>query len=218
MSEQMLPINLGRRPVELLVLGAHADDTEIGCGGTSLRLAGDGLVGLLTWVVPSGLGSRAVEARTSAAVFLEDIQEPNVIERDFRDGFFPYVGAAVKEFFEELKLEVQPDLILTHRRAGQPQDHRLVAELTWNTWRHHLSLEYEIPKYEDDLGAPTIFVPLSRDTCASKVELLLKNFPSQTSRRWFTADTLWALLRLRGLECNAPSGFAEGLYARKLVL
>jgi LmbE family N-acetylglucosaminyl deacetylase len=220
MNDQMLPINLGRRPVELLVLGAHADDIEIGCGGTilRLRLAGDGLVGRLTWVVLSGLGPRAVEARTSAAVFLEDVQEPKGIVRDFRDGFFPYVGAAVKEFFEELKLEVQPDLTLAHRRGDQHQDHRLVAELTWNTWRHYLILEYEIPKYEGNLGAPTLFVPLSRDTCASKVELPLKNFPSQTLRRWFTADTFWALLRLRGLECNAPSGFAEGLYARKLVL
>jgi LmbE family N-acetylglucosaminyl deacetylase len=153
MNDQMLPINLGRRPVELLMLGAHADYIEMGCGGTILRLAGDGLVGRLTWVVLSGLGPRAVEAR-SAAVFLEDVQEPKGIVRHFRDGFFPYVGAAVKEFFEELKLEVQPDLILTHRRGDQHQDHRLVAELTWNTWRHYLILEYEILRCEGDLALP----------------------------------------------------------------
>ena len=217
-AERMLSIHLGTRRAELLVLGAHADDIEIGCGGTILRLVADGMVERLTWVVLSGLGPRAAEARHSAAVFLDGVQESKVVVGDLRDGFFPYVGPAVKEFFEDLKLKVRPDLILTHRRADQHQDHRLVAELTWNTWRDHLIFEYEIPKYEGDLGTPNLFVPLSRDTCASKVELLLKNFPSQASRRWFTADTFWAVLRLRGLECNAPGGFAEGLYARKLVL
>jgi LmbE family N-acetylglucosaminyl deacetylase len=214
----MLPVRLGTQRLELLVLGAHADDIEIGCGGTILRLVEDGQVDRLTWVVLSGNEPRAAEARNSASAFLEGARESRVIVTDFRDGFFPYSGPGVKEFFEDLKQAVQPDLILTHRRTDQHQDHRLVAELTWNTWRNHVILEYEIPKYEGDLGSPNFFVPLSRDTCERKVELLLKNFPSQASRRWFTADTFWALLRLRGLECNAPSGFAEGWYARKLML
>jgi LmbE family N-acetylglucosaminyl deacetylase len=210
-----LDLGTGRR---VLAIGAHADDLEIGCGGTLLRLLAEGAVAEVTWVVCSGTDERRAEATASAAAFLDGAERTRVTTERFRDGFFPYTGGEVKEFFETLKREVQPDLILTHRRADAHQDHRLVAELTWNTWRDHLVWEYEIPKYEGDLGAPNLFVPLDRATAERKVELLLKHFPSQAHRRWFGADTFWSVLRLRGLECNAPSGLAEGLYARKAVV
>ncbi len=170
------------------------------------------------WVVLSGVGQRADEARASAARFIGPRPERGIVVKDFRDGFFPWSGAAVKEYFEELKGAFQPDLIFTHRGADAHQDHRLVAELTWNTFRDHLILEYEIPKYEGDLRAPNLFVPVSEETAARKVELLLKGFPSQAQRRWFDAETFWSVLRLRGLESNAPARFAEGFHARKVVL
>src|SRR4029453_5358974 len=194
------------------------DHIEIGCGGTILRLAAEGVLGAVTWGVCSGQGQRRAEAEASAAAFLDGVPETRVVVEDFRDGFFPYVGYPAKEFFEELKARVRPALILTHRRADAHQDHRLVGELTWNTWRDHLVGEYEIPKYEGDLGAPNLFVPLDHETCERKVELLLKGFPSQAHRSWFSADTFWSLLRLRGLECNARSSLAEGLYLRKAVI
>ena len=210
-----LEIGTGRN---LLVLGAHCDDIEIGVGGTILRLAAEGRLASVTWAVMTSTPERAAEARSSAAAFLDGIAETRVEVASFRDGFLPYEGAEVKEHFEWLKGEVRPDLVLTHRRADVHQDHRLVAELTWNTWRDHLVLEYEIPKYEGDLGAPNLFVPLDGEICERKVELLHKHFPSQTGRRWFSADTFMSVLRLRGLECNSPSDHAEGLYVRKAIV
>jgi LmbE family N-acetylglucosaminyl deacetylase len=210
-----LDLGTGRH---LLALGAHADDIEIGCGGTILRLAAEGRLAAVTWVVGSGTDDRAAEARKSAEVFLAGVEQTRIEIAGFRDGFFPWQGDQVKELFERLKREVAPDLILTHRRADAHQDHRTMAELTWNTWRDHLVLEYEIPKYEGDLGNPNLLVPLDRETAERKVELLLSCFPSQSGRAWFTPDTFWALLRLRGMECNAPSGFAEGFHLRKAVI
>jgi LmbE family N-acetylglucosaminyl deacetylase len=210
-----LDLGTGRH---LLALGAHADDIEIGCGGTILRLAAEGRLAAVTWVVGSGTDDRAAEARKSAEVFLAGVEQTRIEIAGFRDGFFPWQGDQVKELFEQLKREVAPDLILTHRRADAHQDHRTMAELTWNTWRDHLVLEYEIPKYEGDLGNPNLLVPLDRETAERKVELLLSCFPSQSGRAWFTPDTFWALLRLRGMECNAPSGFAEGFHLRKAVI
>ena len=141
-----------------------------------------------------------------------------VVLKTFRDTFFPGQYAPIKEFFEELKQQVAPDLVFTHRREDLHQDHRLTAELTWCAFRDHLVLEYEIPKYEGDLGAPNVFVPLDEPVCRRKIDLLMESFPSQQAvRPWFTPDTYWALLRLRGLECNSPTRYAEGLYARKLL-
>jgi LmbE family N-acetylglucosaminyl deacetylase len=205
-------------PLRVLALGAHPDDIEIGCGGTILRLVDEHPNLALDWVVLSGLGERAAEAADSAAEFLDGAGEARVRVERFRDGFFPYEGGAVKELFERLKGQVAPDVILTHRLEDRHQDHRLVAELTWNTFRDHLILEYEIPKYEGDLGHPDVFVPLEPRHCERKVELLRKCFPSQSGRAWFSDDTFWALLRLRGLESNAPSRYAEAFHARKLVL
>ena len=206
------------RPLRILAIGAHPDDIEIGCGGTILRLVAEHPGLTVDWLVLSGLAERAHEATDSAAAFTEGAGQVRVTVERFRDGFLPYVGGAVKERFERLKAEVDPDLVLTHRLEDRHQDHRLMAELTWNTFRGHLILEYEIPKYEGDLGQPNLFVPLAPEHCERKVELLRKGFPSQAGRSWFSDDTFWATLRLRGLECKAPSRYAEGFQARKVVL
>ncbi|HZD00560.1 MAG TPA: PIG-L deacetylase family protein [Actinomycetes bacterium] len=216
----MLGLALGREPdapLRVLALGAHPDDIEIGCGGTLLRLVEEHSNLTVDWVVLSGAGERAGEAAESGAAFLEGAGAARVAVERFRDGFFPYIGVGVKEFFKGLESQIAPDLIFTHRLEDRHQDHRLVAELTWNTFRNHLILEYEIPKYEGDLGQPNLFVPLAREHCERKIQLLLKHFPSQAGRAWFTEDTFWAVLRLRGVESNAPSRFAEAFHARKVV-
>ncbi|MDP9206969.1 MAG: PIG-L family deacetylase [Actinomycetota bacterium] len=217
----MLGLSLARpdgAPPRLLAVGAHADDIEIGCGATILRLVAEHPGLSVDWLVLSGHGDRAGEAADSAAAFLTGAGTTRVMVEGFRDGFFPYDGGAVKERFERLKAEVAPDLVLTHRLEDRHQDHRLVAELTWNTFRDHLILEYEIPKYEGDLGRPNLYVPVGQEHGERKVELLRKCFPSQAGRSWFSDDTFWATLRLRGIECNAPGRYAEAFQARKLVL
>lgn len=217
----MLGLSLARpdgAPPRLLAVGAHADDIEIGCGATILRLVAEHPGLSVDWLVLSGHGDRAGEAADSAAAFLTGAGATRVVVEGFRDGFFPYDGGAVKERFERLKAEVAPDLVLTHRLEDRHQDHRLVAELTWNTFRDHLILEYEIPKYEGDLGRPNLYVPVGQEHGERKVELLRKCFPSQAGRSWFSDDTFWATLRLRGIECNAPGRYAEAFQARKLVL
>lgn len=217
----MLGLSLARpdgTPPRLLAVGAHADDIEIGCGATILRLVAEHPGLSVDWLVLSGHGDRAGEAADSAAAFLTGAGATRVMVEGFRDGFFPYDGGAVKERFERLKAEVAPDLVLTHRLEDRHQDHRLVAELTWNTFRDHLILEYEIPKYEGDLGRPNLYVPVGQEHGERKVELLRKCFPSQAGRSWFSDDTFWATLRLRGIECNAPGRYAEAFQARKLVL
>jgi LmbE family N-acetylglucosaminyl deacetylase len=217
----MLGLSLARpdgTPPRLLAVGAHADDIEIGCGATILRLVAEHPGLSVDWLVLSGHGERAGEAADSAAAFLAGAGATRVWVEGFRDGFFPYLGGAVKERFEQLKAEVAPDLVLTHRLEDRHQDHRLVAELTWNTFRDHLILEYEIPKYEGDLGRPNLYVPVGQEQGERKVELLRKCFPSQAGRSWWSDDTFWATLRLRGIECNSPGRYAEAFQARKLVL
>ncbi|MAD79241.1 MAG: PIG-L domain-containing protein [Planctomycetaceae bacterium] len=212
-------INLQIRDLRtILCIGAHADDIEIGCGGAILKLLADHPSAKVVWVVLSADDQREAEARRSAGEFLSDAAESHIVIRHFRDTFFPYDGGEIKEFFRELQGRVAPDVIFTHRREDMHQDHRLVAELTWNTFRNHLILEYEIPKYEGDLGAPNVFYPLDRSVCARKVETIYQEFESQQSRSWFTEETFWSLLRIRGIECEAPTGYAEALYARKLML
>jgi LmbE family N-acetylglucosaminyl deacetylase len=201
----------------VLCLGAHADDIEIGCGGTILSLLETDQPPAVTWVVFSAAGSRAAEAQQSAERFLAGTAKREIVLNTFRDGFFPYTGAQVKEAFEELKAKVSPDLVFTHYRHDLHQDHRTVAELTWNTFRDHLILEYEIPKYDGDLGAPNVFLPLSEPLCRQKIDTILTSFKSQSGKRWFSEELFRALLRLRGMECNAPSGYAEAFYGRKLV-
>jgi LmbE family N-acetylglucosaminyl deacetylase len=170
------------------------------------------------WVVLSATPAREVEARASAAVFLAAAASKSVTVKSFRESYFPYAGAEIKEFFELLKGSVQPDLILCHHRLDLHQDHRLVAELVWNTFRNHVIAEYEIAKFEGDLGTPNLFVPLSRALAKRKVELLLEHFPSQSSRTWFRPETFDGLMSLRGIECNAAEGKAEAFHVRKLVV
>lgn len=214
---QLVLSNGGGSPLHILCLGAHSDDIEIGCGGTILRLAQEHPGCVFHWVVFSATGVRKAEAQCAAERFTGCTLKTPLL-RDFRDGFLPFMGAEVKEVFESLKQGVSPDLIFTHTRNDAHQDHRLIAELTWNTFRDHLILEYEVPKYDGDMGQPSMFVPLSSELCERKVRYLLETFQSQLCRRWFREDTFKSLMRLRGMECNAPSGYAEAFYCRKLVL
>jgi LmbE family N-acetylglucosaminyl deacetylase len=213
--------------LSVLALGAHPDDIEIGCGGTLLRLLGEGRVDHVDWVVVTTDDERAAEAKASAAAYaaaggdtsIEVLFPDPAVFGELRDGFLPYLGYHVKEVFEHLKATRRaPDLILAPRRDDAHQDHRLLAELALNTWRDHAIWEYEIPKYDGDLGTPNLYVPLDRDTCERKVALLAEHFPSQAGRAWFDRETFWALPRLRGVECNAPSGLAEGFHVRKVVV
>jgi LmbE family N-acetylglucosaminyl deacetylase len=207
-----------REPLRLLCLGAHCDDIEIGCGGTILKLAAGGREMEVHWSVFSSDEQRNQEALRSAEAFLCDVTTKKVTVLGLRDGFFPYIGADLKERFEQLKAELSPDLILTHYRNDLHQDHRLVSELTWNTFRNHLVLEYEIPKYDGDFGSPNFFVPLDESTCRRKIDTILGAFQSQNGKHWFSRDLFSAVLRLRGMEANACSGYAEGFYCRKAVL
>jgi LmbE family N-acetylglucosaminyl deacetylase len=205
------------RPLQVLCLGAHSDDIEIGCGGTILRLSKDYPCCAFHWTVFSAIGERETEARRAAALFAGPaLRGPNL--NRFPDGFMPYVGAEIKAVFEELKQMISPDLIFTTSRKDAHQDHRLISELTWNTFRNHFILEYEIPKYDGDLGQPAVFVPLEPEQYNTKVDHLMELFPSQHGKRWFQPETFLSLMRLRGMECNAPCGYAEAFYCHKLVL
>ena len=205
------------RPTRFLCVGAHSDDIEIGCGGTLLRLLAAHDEAEVHWVVLGSSGPRDGEAVTSAESFLADAQHKNIVVQGFRDGFFPYVGGAIKEFFEDLKRTVAPDVIFTHYRHDLHQDHRLVSELTWNTYRDHLILEYEIVKYDGDIGTPNVFVHLDEATCLKKIKLLMDCFQSQRDKDWFTPDTFMSLMRIRGIESRAPEKYAEAFYCRKFV-
>jgi LmbE family N-acetylglucosaminyl deacetylase len=207
-----------RDALQILCLGSHSDDIEIGCGGTILRLAEQYPGCVFHWVVFSATGVRGAEAQRSAELFVGAERLRGPFLKSFRDGFMPFEGADVKAVFEELKQTVSPDLIFTHNRKDAHQDHRLIAELTWNTFRNHLILEYEIPKYDGDLGQPSLFVPLQAEACQNKVRYIMDSFQSQHCKHWFQENTFLSLMRLRGMECNAPSGYAEAFYCRKLVL
>jgi LmbE family N-acetylglucosaminyl deacetylase len=216
----MMDFALGRRdgaPLRVLCLGSHSDDLEIGCGGTLMKLIAAYSAVRVNWIVFSGSEQRAEEARASAARFLDGAAEQHVEMKGFRDGFFPYVGYEVKQAFEELKHRCSPDVIFTHYRDDRHQDHRLISDLTWNTFRDHLILEYEIPKYDGDLGSPNVFVHLDEPTCRRKVRGIIDAFQTQRNRHWFTEDTFMSLLRLRGIESAAPEGYAEGFFCRKAV-
>jgi len=208
---------VGSAPLRVLALGCHADDVELGCGGTLLRLKHEAESLDVRWVVFSAAGERAREARASAAELLDGVARAEVVLHEFRDGYLPYLGPPVKDSVEAMK-DFSPDVIFTHQRHDLHQDHRLVSELTWNAFRDHLILEYEIPKYDGDLGAPNVFVPLDEATCRRKVDVLMRHFGSQRSKRWFTEDLFLGLMRLRGMESGSGSGFAEAFYGRKLVL
>lgn len=206
-----------RRLRSILLVGAHCDDIEIGCAGTVLQLVRQNPGARFTWVTFSSDAQRAAETRAAAAVLLAGARDAAVRVESFRASYFPHEGPALKECFEQLK-ECAPDLILTHYRHDLHQDHRVINELTWNTFRNHAVLEYEIPKFDGDLGVPNVFVPLTRAEMNAKCELLMQCFPSQATRQWFSRDTFEALARLRGIECNAPEGYAEAFHGRKISL
>ena len=203
--------------LKLLCLGAHSDDIEIGCGGTVLRLLEEDPAAEVCWAVLGASGARMQEALTSADLFLANARRKEVITREFRDGYFPYNGGEIKDFFEELKRKFSPDLVLTHYREDLHQDHRVVSELTWNTFRNHLILEYEIVKYDGDLGAPNFFVCLSEAVVKKKIRNILECFQTQRNKGWFTEDTFASIARLRGVESSAPERYAEGFYCRKIA-
>jgi LmbE family N-acetylglucosaminyl deacetylase len=202
----------------VLCLGAHSDDVEIGCGATVLQLSKQFPEVEFYWLVFCSNPTRAKEAHKSAAWFLRQTRRKNIVIRSFRDGFLPYVGGQVKDSFEELKGVFQPDLIFTHCRHDLHQDHRLLCELTWNTFRNHLVLEYEIPKYDADLQSPNCFVPINKSFAATKAKALMRFFGTQRSKHWFSEDLFLGLMRLRGVEAASPTGFAEAFYCRKLTL
>jgi len=208
----------GSGALQVLCLGAHSDDIEIGCGGAVLQLAQRYPECSFHWAVFSATGVRKEEARRAAILFAGAERLKTLMLHAFQDGFLPFVGGEVKAVFEELKRTTSPDIIFTHNRQDAHQDHRLIAELTWNTFRSHFILEYEIPKYDGDLGQPTAYVTLSKDECHQKVENIIDLFQSQQAKRWFERDTFLSLMRLRGMECNALSGYAEAFYCRKLVI
>jgi LmbE family N-acetylglucosaminyl deacetylase len=217
----MLPLNLaakGAGPLQVLCLGAHSDDIEIGCGGTILEILAKRPDVDCHWVVLSSDAQREKEARASAAAFLKNAGRREISVHGFRNGYFPFVGDAIKDSFEELKAKLSPDLIFTHYRDDRHQDHRVVSDLTWNTFRNHVILEYEIPKYDGDLGSPNLFVPLAESTCREKIRILETAFTSQRDKHWFDEDTFRALMRLRGMESCAPDFHAEAFYTRKIVL
>lgn len=205
-------------PMRVLCLGAHADDIEIGCGATILELIAGGAPLNVDWYVLSAPGARAAEARRSAEAFLHGAGEVNIEIKGFRDGYFPYEGADIKAWFESLKVRPMPDLIFTHSGQDLHQDHREVAQLTWNTFRDHLILGYEIPKWDGDLGAPNAFMPVSEANLSRKIALLEAHYGSQRSKAWFDPDTFRGLARLRGVECRSTTRFAEAFYARKFAL
>lgn len=210
--------NKPERLQRLLCIGAHCDDIEIGCGGTVLALLAGNPRLDVEWVVFSSDAAREREARASAADFLRNAANHRVTIHSFRNGYFPSVSADIKDCFEQLKNTVRPDLVLTHHRGDFHQDHRVLGELTWNTFRNHLILEYEIPKYDGDIGRPNVFVPLPDELRARKIELVLRHFASQQDKQWWSAETFNALMRLRGIECNAPAGHAEAFYGAKIEL
>jgi LmbE family N-acetylglucosaminyl deacetylase len=202
--------------LSVLCLGAHSDDIEIGAGATLLGWLGAGVRLDVHWAVLSAPGKRGEEAYASAKAFLDGAERSKIELCTFKDGHFPYEGAQIKAWFEALKPQISPDIIFSHWQGDEHQDHREVSRLTWNTFRDHLILEYEIPKWDGDLGRPNVYVPASEPAMTRKISLLLEYFGSQRGKDWFQAETFSGLARLRGMECRAP--FAEAFHVRKLAL
>jgi LmbE family N-acetylglucosaminyl deacetylase len=213
-----LPLARPHQTLSVLCLGAHADDIEIGAGGTLLGWIASGARLEVTWCVLSAIGPRAAEAKASAAAFLPGAAATRIELAQFDDGLFPYQGDEIKAWLEDVRARVDPDVVLTHRGGDAHQDHREVCELTWNLFRDHLILEYEIPKWDGDLGRPNVYVPLTAAVLEHKIELLHTHFGTQRSKQWFDAETFRGLARLRGMECRAPERYAEAFVVRKARL
>jgi len=213
-----LKIPASAAPLRVLCLGAHSDDIEIGCGATILNLARSRRRLDVRWVVWSASGTRASEARRGARRFLGPKASDAVRLHAFRDGYFPSEFSAIKDSFETLAREFRPDVVFTHARDDRHQDHRVISDLTWNTFRNQIILEYEIPKWDGDLGQPNFFVPVSRSIALRKTKALIEVFGTQRSKDWFSEETFLGLMRLRGMECRAPEAYAEAFRARKISL
>lgn len=212
----MIGLELNKKNLKILCLGAHSDDIEIGCGGSLLKLLNEKQFDQIEWVVFTCNKEREHEAKNSANMYLENQSNFNISILNFRDGYLPNQYLEIKEEFEKIKQRINPDLIFTHYRDDRHQDHRLISDLTWNTFRNHLILEYEIPKWDGDLGIPNFFVELPEDLMSKKIELLMDCFRSQIGKHWFDEGTFSSLLRLRGLE--SASKYAEAFYARKVKI
>jgi LmbE family N-acetylglucosaminyl deacetylase len=215
--ESPLPLAFPRRSgaLRVLCLGAHPDDIEIGCGATILRLVRQAAD--VRWAVFSGDDRRAEEAARSARLFLGADAGRRFMLHTFRDGYFPAQFAAVKEACEEVAARFRPDVVFTHFRDDRHQDHRVLSDLAWNTFRQHVILEYEVPKWDGDLSTPNLYASVTPRAAQRKVTLLSRAFASQRSKDWFGDEVFFGLMRLRGMECRSPSGFAEAFYGRKLT-
>lgn len=213
-----LKIPASAAPLRVLCLGAHSDDIEIGCGATILNLTRSRRRLDVRWVVWSASGTRATEARRGARRFLGKRATDALQLHAFRDGYFPAELSAIKDAFETLAREFRPDVVFTHAREDRHQDHRVISDLTWNTFRNQIVLEYEIPKWDGDLGQPNFFVPVSRSIALRKTKALIEVFGTQRSKDWFSEETFLGLMRLRGMECRAPEAYAEAFRARKIAL
>ena len=217
-KKTMFKLRFHGKKSAILCLGAHPDDIEIGCGGTVLRLIRDIPDLQLYWVVFSGDNQRAGEAEHGATEFLKEARSKVIHIEDFRESYFPFIGAEIKDYFESLKKEFSPDLILTHYSNDAHQDHRLISDLTWKTFRDQLILEYEVPKYDGDLGTPNLYVHLDKTLVQRKIKLVCEVFQTQKDKHWFDEETFGSVLRIRGLESKSPSNYAEAFYCRKIVL
>jgi LmbE family N-acetylglucosaminyl deacetylase len=201
--------------LDIICLGAHSDDIEIGCGGTILQLLAHRQV-RVRWVVFGAQGERAAEARASATAFLEGAFSSKIEVYGFRDGYFPTLRAQIKDTFEGLKAAGEPDLVFTHDESDLHQDHNILGSLTRETFRNHVILGYEIPKFDGGLRSPSVFVPLSEELKDRKIDLIMQHFSTQSGRQWFDPETLSALMRLRGVECATTTRYAEGFHCAKL--
>ena len=213
-----LPLARHGEELSILCLGAHSDDIEIGVGGTILSLIASGVRLDVHWCVLSAAGQRSSEARASAEAFLEGAQHSKIEIADFEDSYFPSQSREIKAWLLEIRARGQPQVVFTHSRSDAHQDHRQVNELTWNVFRDHLVLEYEIPKWDADLGHPNTYVPLTAKCLQRKISLLQEHFGTQRSKGWFDDDTFSGLARLRGMECRAAENYAEAFIMRKAVL
>jgi LmbE family N-acetylglucosaminyl deacetylase len=216
----MFPLRLAPdgEPLRILCMGAHSDDIEIGCAATLLRWMGERRRLQIVWAVASAPGCRADEARRSAEALLAPAEMAQIVVGDFQDSYLPAEFGRAKEFVSALRDRIDPHVVMTHRLDDRHQDHRLLSELAWQTWRDHLILEYEIPKYEGEASQSNMYVTVERSIAEAKAEHLSRHFGSQRSKDWFTPETFLSVMRLRGLECRSASGFAEGFVVRKAVI
>jgi len=210
--------NKSGKALKILCLGAHCDDIEIGCGGTLLSILENNKNSEVHWIVLSSDQQRGKEARSSANIFLNNTLRKKIDVNKFRNGYFPYIGTEIKDYFEEIKERISPDVIFTHYRYDLHQDHRTVSELTWNTFRNNLIFEYEIPKYDGDIGSPNCYVPLELNVCHNKIKNILASFTTQSEKHWLKEELLLSIMRIRGMECVSPTNYAEAFYCRKMVL